>query len=308
MNAIKSIQLKDRKTGKVYVRNGVSLTFFLDQFVHECSDELTTVFDRFVESTPPNALKWAVVSATSDYWREVDAKVMKRMRDSLAPAGARKRKFTAFRVNDFGGEAPQYGFTLSDRDRDEEWIDSRNLVQMTFPLSIVNEEHVEDLWSLIAEFTALLKPVSGYCSPSLLPADSLLSAAFAKITNIALRHPGYDVAMNNMTQLHIGARVRGARWVTLLGHSPLEQLGGMTALRSALPPEVEVRDVASIAMIRAGRTPEIGDKNKKLDTPLLRAVARIIEPITLFREVDLLSYFANFDEDLLKSWERRFLD
>ena len=114
--------------------------------------------------------------------------------------------------------------------------------------------------------------------------------------------------MNEMTQLDIGTRVRGARWVTLLGPGPLERLGGIGAIRKALPSTVEVCDVASIAMIRAGKTPELGDKNRKLDTPLLRALARVLEPITLFREVDLLSHFANFDEDLLDRWERRFLD
>lgn len=308
MTTMKSVQKKDSATGKVYVRNGVTLAFFLDQFVHECSDALTAVFDLFVTRTPPDALKWAIVNATSENWREVDARAMKRMRDSLAPAGARKRKFTAFEFNDFGDEAPQYSFILSDRSKNKEQKDSRTLVQMTFPPSIIDDEHIDDLCSQIAEFTALLKPVSGYCSPSLLPADSPRDAAFAKIRSIALRHPGYDVAMNEMTQSDIGMRVRGARWVTLLGPSLLGQLGGINALRSALPTEVEVQDVAGIAMIKAGRSPELGDKNRKLDIPHLRAVARILEPITLFREIDLLSYFADFDEDLLQRWERRFLD
>ncbi|MGH8497944.1 MAG: hypothetical protein ACRERV_03930, partial [Methylococcales bacterium] len=111
MESINPIQIKNLETGNVYLRNGVTLAFFLDQFVHECSNAVTTIFDLFVENTPPNTLKWAVVSATSEEWREVDSTVMKRLRDSLAPVGARKRKYTAFRVNDFGNEAPQFSFT-----------------------------------------------------------------------------------------------------------------------------------------------------------------------------------------------------
>ena len=61
-------------------------------------------------------------------------------------------------------------------------------------------------------------------------------------------------------------------------------------------------------MIRAGTRPEIGDTNRNIDTPLLRAVARVLEKITLFIELNLLSYVANFDDDLLRRWERRFLD
>ncbi|MGH8557103.1 MAG: type VI immunity family protein [Methylococcales bacterium] len=308
MESINPIQIKNLETGNVYLRNGVTLAFFLDQFVHECSNAVTTIFDLFVENTPPNTLKWAVVSATSEEWREVDSTVMKRLRDSLAPVGARKRKYTAFRVNDFGNEAPQFSFTLSDRDKDEKQTNSLTLVQMTFPPGVTEKENADNLCGLIAKFAALLKPVSGYCSPSLLPADSRMSAAFSEMKSIALRYPGYDVAMNDMTQLVIGPQVRGARWITLLGTILLEMLGGIHALRNALPSEVEVHDIAGIVMIRAGRMPELGDKNRKLDTPLLRAVARILEPITLFQEVDLLSYFAGFDEDLLQRWERRFLD
>jgi hypothetical protein len=133
-------------------------------------------------------------------------------------------------------------------------------------------------------------------------------AAFMEIRHIAQRYPGYDVAVNDLTQLDIGARVRGARWITLLGPALAESLSGLDAIRAALPADVDVRDVAGIAMIRAGRTPELGDTNRKVEMPLLRAVARVLEPVTMFREVNLLSYFANFDDDALRRWERRFLD
>jgi len=308
MADIKSLELSDPASGTVDVRNGVTLTYFLEQFVFECSDALTAVFDLFVAGTRPGMLQWAVVNATSEQWRPVDEAVIKRMRDSLAPVGARKRKFTAFRVNDYGDEAPQYGFTLADRDKDKDQPDSLTLVQMTFPPVVVDEAHVENLCGFIDQCTALLKPVSGYCAPSLLPSESRQSVALAKIAGIALRHPGYDVAVNDLTQLDIGHKVRGARWITLLGPALQERLGGIEQVKRALPKEIEVRDVAGTATIRAGKTPELGDRNQQVDTPLLRDVARLLEPITLFGEVDMLSNFANFDDNLLRRWERRFLD
>lgn len=308
MGTIKPIEVKDPVNGQVLMRNGVILVFFLEQFVHECSEALTAVFDRFVATVPTGNLKWAVVSATSEQWREVDAKVMQRMRDSLASNGARKRKFTAFTVNDFADEAPQYGFTLSDRDKEEEQPISRTLVQMTFPPSFVNEDKVDALCGLITEFTTLLRPAYGYCAPSLLPCDARKMAAFAEIRRVAPRHPGYDVAVNELTQLDIGSKVRGARWITLLGPTLAASIGGLDVIRKVLPAEVDVVNVAGTTLIRAGKTPELGDSNRKLGTPLLRAVARLLEPITLFGEVNLLSYYANFDEDVLSGWERRFLD
>ena len=308
MEAMKQIEVKDQASGQTLVRNGVILAFFLEPFVHECSEALTTVFDRFVGTVPIESLKWAVVSATSEQWREVDENIMKRMRDSLAPSGARKRKFTSFRVNDFGDEAPQYSFTVSDRDKNEEQPVSRTLVQMTFPPSVAEERNVDALCAHVVEFATLLKPAYGYCSPCLLPSDARQTAAFVEIRRIAQRYPGFDVAVNDLAQLDIGARVRGARWITLLGPALTQVLSGLDAIRKRLPAEVEVRDLGGVAIIRTGRTPEIGDSNRKLQTPLLRAVARVLEPVTLFGEVNLLSYFANFEEDVLRSWERRFLD
>ena len=308
MGPIKPIEARDTESGQVLMRSGIILAFFLEPFVYECSKALTSAFDRFLQAVPPDSLKWAVINATSEQWREVDPKVMKRIRDSLAPNGARKRKFTAFRVNDAGDEAPQYGFTLSDRDKDEEQPVSRTLVQMTFPPGAADEERVDAFYSLVAEFTAVLQPAYGYCAPALLPSDARQTAAFVEIRRVAQRFPGYDVAVNDLTQLDIDARVRGARWITMLGPALACALGGSDAMRRALPAQVEVRDVAGTTMIRAGRTPELGDVNRKLGTPLLRAVARVLEPVTLFGEINLLSYFANFDDDVLRRWERRFLD
>ena len=49
--------------------------------------------------------------------------------------------------------------------------------------------------------------------------------------------------------------------------------------------------------------------NKKIDTPYLRSVARVLEPVTLFRELALFNTaFADQDEDILAKYERRFLD
>lgn len=307
MTAIAPLERTVAETGVVCLRNGVTAAFFLDRFVHECSDALTEVFDRFVAFVPPGSIRQAVVSATSEEWRDADPAAMKRMRDSLAPAGAKKRKFTAFRFNDNGSEAPQYGFRLVDRDKDDEG-QSRTLVELTFPPSAVDEAHVEALVDLVMEFTAMLAPCYGYVSPSLLPADGAVTEGFLEMRSLALRHPGYDVAMNDLTQLRIGTHARGARWLTILGPALLEAVGGEAALRKQLPSAISITPVGQALVLRAGKTPELGDGNRRQKTPLLSEMAKALEPITLFNEIDLLSYLADFDEDLLAKWERRFLD
>jgi len=104
--------------------------------------------------------------------------------------------------------------------------------------------------------------------------------------------------------------VRGARWLSFLGPTIIEQLGGFEALSKAFVDPVTIEKVGHGIMIRAGKEPEIGDVNRQVDTPLLREVAKILEPITLFREEALIGLdFADPDEDdFLEQWEHRFLD
>ncbi|SFM81079.1 type VI immunity family protein [Variovorax sp. OV329] len=306
MEAIVPLEITDPGTGRVLVRNGVTLALFLDREVHECSDALMQALDLYLASVPPDALQWAVVSATSEEWRELDASAMQRIRESMEPAGARKRKLTAFRVNDAAGSAPQYGFLLAGRYRDKP--DSMTLVQMTFPIEAADEAQADATCELAGHMAALLAPVSGYCAPALLQADAQQTDAFERIRGLALRHPGYDVAMNDLTRLRLGRQVRGARWITFLDAPLVQAVGGTQALHQALPAGIEVGQAGSTTVIRGGRTPEMGDRNRRIDTPLLRAVAKVLEPITLFREAKMLLYLANFDEDLLDRWERRFLD
>lgn len=284
------IDLVDPQSGEPLMRSGVMLAFFLEPFVFECATALTAAFDRFIEAVPDGALKWAVVSATSEQWRKADAKVIKRLRDALEPGAAKKRRFTAFRLNDAGMHAPHYGFTLSERDKGDARETSRTLVQMTFPPHVLEAGAVDDFVALVEAFVAILQPAYGYCSPALLPSDVKQSEAFVEIQRVAMAQPVFDAAMNELTQLEIGARARGARWLTFLGPTLSAQV--------KVPKRLESSRVGEVVVLRAGRTPEIA---------LLREMARLLEPVTLFGEMNLLSYFANFDAELLQRWERRFL-
>lgn len=302
---IASLEVVDPATGRVLVRNGVTLAFFVERAVHECGEALRDVLDAFLSSVPNGSLKWAVPSGTSEDWRPLGPSVLERIHGSLSLRRA-ARNLTAFRLNDAAGAAPRYGFTLADRYRDKP--DSMLLVQMTLPIDAAASVRADATVELACRVAALLSPVAGYCAPALAYADAQQTEAFERLRGLALRYPGYDVAMNDLTRMRIGRRVRGARWVTVLGPTLVGALGGPGALRSGLPADVEIRQAGTATILRAGRTPEVGDSGACAPTPLLRAVARLLEPVTWFRETKMLLWLANFDDELLARWERRFLD
>lgn len=294
-------------SGMVYLRAGVTIALFIAKPVHEISDELKQVLEFYLEEIPKDELKWVVSSATEEEWKAVTPQILTRLKTSLEPAGARKRKLTAFRLSDSGPDAPNYSFRLVGQPRDDDWPNAVTLVQMTLPLDAVEPANVEKCVDIVRHLIKVTEPTSGYCSPGLHFAELHADEALLEIRALAARFPGYDVQVNDMTHVHIGKRVRGARWISILGREIVKKLGGAAALRKRLSTPITVEEIGHAVMIRAGVTPELGDVNRRVDTPQLRRVAAVLEPVTLFDEIDMLSYFANFDEDVLRRWERRFL-
>ena len=62
-------------------------------------------------------------------------------------------------------------------------------------------------------------------------------------------------------------------------------------------------------MLRAGEQPELGDTTRKMGTPMLREIAKVLEPLTIFNEPALLGIeFGDAEGSFLMRWELRFLD
>src|SRR5882724_1475892 len=112
MEQLKSIERIDSESERVYLRNGVVLSFFLARYVHEISDALSLVLDRYLGLIPAGALTYVVPSATAEEWKELNDKTLARCKASLAPPGSRKRPMTSIHLNDAGASAPMYSFSI----------------------------------------------------------------------------------------------------------------------------------------------------------------------------------------------------
>jgi hypothetical protein len=205
--------------------------------------------------------------------------------------------------------APGYGVRFRGGPKDSLWPDERSLLQFYFPAGAADDADV-----FVAKARALAEPlpfVSGYASPSLQYSPDLMRhEAMRKARAVAARYPGYDVHYNQRSAVDQGDFVRGARWLTFLGPAVLKKLGGAKAIDRALSAPVTVTPVGHGLMIRASQEPEIGDENKRLRTPGLRQVGKLLEPVTNFDDTALVG--AGFAEDatdpLLLKWQRRFVD
>ncbi|MFP2906294.1 type VI immunity family protein [Pyxidicoccus sp. 3LFB2] len=147
---------------------------------------------------------------------------------------------------------------------------------------------------------------SGYASLSLHALTGLMGVS-RELSRRCFRHPGMEISGESMFSHEIGTQVRGAYWLTFLGHPVLGELGGTARLRARLPsPDITLQEMEGERVaITLGTWPEAGDTEAGKDLPLYRELARVLEP-WLFHQSR--SFDTNLPAKDARRWERRFLD
>lgn len=306
-----TIKKRDRESGMVYLRDGITVAFFIPTPLHEVVEPIRAVFDEFLKMIPTDALRWESIGAGSEEWRPVTRTTYDRCRAQLKREAALRRSLTSFELTDGdqGGEAPSHGIVVIGNPTDPELPEERNLLQMYFPSETIAAGNVNDFVRKICSMAAKLSCAYGYASPGLQWAELFRELAMKQARPIAMRHFGLDMQDNVNGRADIDSNVRGARWITFLGPELLARIGGPKVLHSRFSRSITVEDIGRSIMIRAGEQPELGDTTHKIGTPMLREIAGVLEPITIFNEPALLGIeFGDPEGSFLMRWERRFLD
>jgi Protein of unknown function (DUF3396) len=132
--------------------------------------------------------------------------------------------------------------------------------------------------------------------------------ASARMGGLVRRYQGVDMFELDVTLVSMRktkpAGVKTAGWLTLLGPALIDALGGVARLRKALPKTCTVYDVPTGVIIRAGKRPLLGDRNRNQDMAVYRNVGRLLAPFRFTDHRALLStghesteeWLARFDE------------
>ena len=292
------------ESGRILLRSGVTAVFFVRGPIAEVGSLFQKTFQAWLDFVPPEGKKWCLIgNAESD--KPFDKANHTRCLAQIDPSKAQKRGGGAFGISGPEDTCGEWSCTFSLRDRVDGRSPRCHYVVMMFPLKYAEATGTDELIDFLLAATQELPIDFGYVSRSLNFPDNLdLAGARDLIAPLAMRHPGYDVAATSGSSMRIGGRCRGARWVTFLGPEQVAALGGAAALAQAVPPGLTVRNRDRGTLLRAGPTPELGDVNRGDGLPLLRALARQLEPVTLFGDTFLDSVLGARRE----AWERRFLD
>lgn len=289
--------------GHARLRRSILAAFFVRRPIAEVGDAFQRLFEAWLAFVPEEAKKWCSIGPHSEDSKPFATSMIKRCKAELDPLRAAKRELGSFEILGPENSASEYEFRVKVSSRVNGVYTSCQVAEFVFPLSFGEPPANDGLIAFLKGATAELPVDSGYLAPALsFPSKRDLSGARAMIAPLAMRHPGYDVPDNTSSSKKVGGLCRGARWITILGPDQVATLGTMEPLANV--PGIAISSWGGGSMIRAGERAEIGDVNAGERLPLLRAVARHIQPISLFDDIYLDSVLGMYRE----AWERRFLD
>jgi hypothetical protein len=289
--------------GHLLLREGLSINFYMRRSHLEVARAVMSSLETYLRAVGPGAIgryandagEWQVLDDAS--WEVIRHKLLNRSK-------------TLMTLHDALNGQYRYRFEYYGRPLDEPSREDRPGmvcgVSFWLPTEYLEEHGPGRVRELALELAAPLPFCSGHAGLSFNGETEPLSLSGAE-RELCFRYPGLDIPKLENLSCELGTRMRGASWLTFLGHPVLGELGGAEGLRSRLSSvgstvqELE----GDRAVITLGKWPEAGDTEQGQMLPAYRELARVLEP-WLYREERIL-HPAFFLDDVHR-WERRFLD
>ncbi|RKH65836.1 DUF3396 domain-containing protein [Corallococcus interemptor] len=269
----------------------------------EVGSAVWRAIEAYLRVIPPGSLNW-YTSADGDMV-PLDDEGWEHNREEVAGrtgGGGRTAELRESPSETGGYQVEYYGRRL-----DSPFHDAPiTTLAFTFPTEYLVEHGVARLRTLALELARELPFNFGYASFALVSTQGSWAAGDWNITEALLaRYPGLDAPHATRFSSILGTRALAPAWLTFLGQPLLGRLGGIAALRNALPfPEVSLLPMdGDRVLVTLDEWPDPIDTQEKAIPPQYRALARLMEPFLFQHEAEGLS----LHESDTNRWIRRFL-
>ncbi|MFP2901552.1 type VI immunity family protein [Corallococcus sp. 4LFB] len=251
---------------------------------------------------------------TPDTWEEVYKELENarfgpmedRDQDSIWFHILTKRGFDTW-VHLVGGESDPTGYEFSFRSR-LPWREpsgESSVLSVKVPMQFLEDQGPEKAFELAQALAEPLPFSTGHAGLSLSFTRGR-SSLLPLLKDPLVRHPGWDVPRESTWGMEEG--IDGIHWMSFLGASLLDTMGGPEAIRARLQhPETTVQELTGgRAVIRLGPAPLAGDTKLNEPLPAYRELARFLEPWLL--PSPPFTSFEGYTPEEMRHWWRRFLE
>ncbi len=186
--------------------------------------------------------------------------------------------------------------------------DSLSFLTITLPRTWALEKR-NLIFKLILSWSNRLQPLHGYAGIGIVEAaaDGLAANNEHRVYAIAMRHAGLEVDYPMDHCLNVAKKIKGGSWITVLSQFFIDQLDGVASIKKNLGEPFRVVEYSGGGIIIAGAGPEIGDSNRRVDTPCYRTLARVLKPIRITSHSSIGRSMEDwFSADKFEAWLQRF--
>lgn len=182
---------------------------------------------------------------------------------------------------------------------------------LRFSLPAGQAQHQPDtVVDLVKELATILDADSGWTGYMLASsADESVRASYLQEEYAtAQRFEGLDVGDVAITSVAARTGIKGVNWLTIVGPDWLSEIGGSDAMPRFTATGASIESAGQAVVVRAGREPVLGDRNRMESADLYRAVGRLLVPIRVSRHgrFHKLRGHGFFQEDETANWLSRF--
>lgn len=292
-------------------RDGVIVVLFIRESHVTLAPRVGTLFDAYLTLVGEDALQFIV---SSEEWKPLTPRRRDRARKRMSPWAAKGLPNEFLEMKGGGDEADvgAYAFNYYGADLSIQHAERRTSgIEVWFPTEVVERRGLDAFARDVLWLADHVPFSSGYCSLAFNVEDAAELQVWRDVTTpLAMRHPGMDLHMTDITKKFMGDGVRGAYWLSLVGPLALQTLQLDAArLRKALDdPAITVYELEHGVAIRAGDELRPGDVNRGDRLPLTRKVAAVLEPVTSVQERAAFGFAADDPVTRFLEWQRRHLD
>ncbi|GMT98093.1 hypothetical protein KH5H1_22120 [Corallococcus caeni] len=287
-------------------RDGVVLRFFIQREHKEVALKVWRALQRYRQTIPPGSLGW--YGADDGDILELDDRGWEVARQQMIERPSDYSGSALLMESPGGGEVSSgYIFEYEGWSSDNPFGKAPFVsVSFTFPTELLQENGAASFRVLALELAEDLPFSFGYASFAIISPGSHWSASRGELIEaLLLRYPGMDLHNIEDFGSILGTQALSPAWLTFLGQPLLGQMGGIDALRNALPfPKVSVLPMdGDRVLVTLDEWPDPIDTQAKAIPPQYRALARLMEPFLFQYEGEDLP----LDRRDTNRWLRRFL-
>jgi Protein of unknown function (DUF3396) len=305
------LPLRYPTSGPVDARDGVIVVLFVRESHVTLAPAIGVLFNAYLALVGDDALQFI---ASSGEWKPVTPGRLGRARRRMSAAAGKglPNEFLEMKGGCDEDDVGAYGFFYCGTDlTDEDGENETSAVEMWFPTEVVEHRGLDAFTQDVVGLASHVPFSSGYCSLAFNVEECAWIDVERDVTTpLAMRHPGMDLHSSVITKNFMGDGIRGAYWLTLVGHVALQALQlDADGLRATLDdPAITVYELHHGIAIRAGDELRPGDVNYGDRLPLTRKVAAALEPVTIVQHRAAFGFATDDPLTSFLEWQRRHLD